>query len=60
MSEKTLDVESFEDLIERFEYTNKIAAAMCDLASRNLKRIEERLKQWIVSITSKNKNMKGI
>ena len=45
MSEKTLDVESFEDLIERFEYTNKIAAAMCDLASRNLKRIEERLKQ---------------
>jgi len=45
MSVKTIDVESFEDLIERFEYTNKIAAAMCDLASRNLKRIEGKLTQ---------------
>jgi len=45
MSEKTLDVESFEDMIERFEYTNKIGLAMIDLASRNLAKIERRLTQ---------------
>lgn len=45
MFEKTIDVESFDDLVERLEYTNKIAAAMCDLASRNLKRIEGKLTQ---------------
>jgi len=45
MSEKTLDVESFDDLVERLEYTNKIAIAMIDLASRNLAKIERRLTQ---------------
>ncbi len=45
MSEKTLDVESFDDLVERLEYTNKIALAMIDLANRNLKRIEGKLTQ---------------
>ena len=45
MFEKTIDVESFDDMVERFEYTNKIAAAMCDLASRNLAKIERRLTQ---------------
>ena len=33
MFEKTIDVESFDDLVERLEYTNKIAIAMVDLAS---------------------------
>jgi hypothetical protein len=45
MFEKTIDVESFDDLVERLEYTNKIAIAMIDLANRNLKRIEGRLIQ---------------
>jgi len=45
MFEKTIDVESFDDLVERLEYTNKIAIAMIDLASRNLAKIERRLTQ---------------
>ena len=45
MFEKTIDVESFDDLVERLEYTNKIAAAMCELAIRNLAKIERRLTQ---------------
>jgi len=45
MFEKTIDVESFDDLVERLEYTTKIAKAMTDLASRNLAKIERRLTQ---------------
>ena len=45
MFEKTIDVESFDDLVERLEYTNKIALAQIDLASRNLAIIEGRLIQ---------------
>ena len=45
MFEKTIDVESFDDLVERLEYTTKISKAMVDLASRNLKKIEGRLIQ---------------
>jgi len=45
MSEKTIDVEYFDDLVERLEYTTKIAKAQIDLANRNLKRIEGKLTQ---------------
>jgi hypothetical protein len=45
MFEKTLDVESFNDVIERLDYETKIMKATFDLAHRNLKRQEERLKQ---------------
>ena len=45
MFEKTIDVESFDDLVERLEYTTKIGKAMIDLASRNLAKIEGRLTQ---------------
>jgi len=60
MFEKTIDVESFDDLVERLEYTTKIAEAQIDLASRNLAKIERRLIQWTVSSTSKNNNTKEI
>ena len=45
MSEKTIDVESFDDMVERLEYTTKIGLAQIDLARRNLAKIEGRLTQ---------------